>query len=130
MDSAEQEFAKLKELMADKSLDQPLFSPNTGRAILSIAQEVLGGEIAAAKKNYDEARGASRASHPAGRRAGLHRARQSSTIRRDSPWERYLLEAKRPAEAETVYWEDLRRNKDNGWALFGLMQALKAQGKE
>jgi hypothetical protein len=23
----------------------------------------------------------------------------------------------------------LRRNKDNGWALFGLMQALKAQGK-
>ena len=52
-DSAEQEFAKLKEIMADKSLDQPLFSPNTGRAILSIAQEVLAGEIAAAKKNYD-----------------------------------------------------------------------------
>ena len=40
-----------------------------------------------------------------------------------------LLEAGRPAEAETVYWEDLRRNKENGWALFGLMQALKAQGK-
>jgi hypothetical protein len=48
-------FAKLKELMADKALDQPLFSPNTGRAILSIAQEVLAGEIAAAKKNYDAA---------------------------------------------------------------------------
>jgi hypothetical protein len=28
-----------------------------------------------------------------------------------------------------VYWEDLRRNRDNGWSLFGLMQALKAQGK-
>jgi hypothetical protein len=40
-----------------------------------------------------------------------------------------LLEAGRPAEAETVYWEDLRRNKENGWALFGLMQALKAQRK-
>jgi hypothetical protein len=40
-----------------------------------------------------------------------------------------LLEANRPAEAETVYWEDLRRNRENGWALFGLMQALKAQGK-
>jgi hypothetical protein len=32
-DSAEQEFAKVKDLMADKALDQPLFSPNTGRAI-------------------------------------------------------------------------------------------------
>ena len=40
-----------------------------------------------------------------------------------------LLEANRPAEAETVYWEDLRRNRESGWALFGLMQALKAQGK-
>src|SRR5947208_3467176 len=52
---AEQEFAKLDQLMADKSLDQPLFSPNTGRAVLTIAQEVLAGNIAAAKKNYDEA---------------------------------------------------------------------------
>ena len=38
-----------------------------------------------------------------------------------------LLEANAPAEAETVYWEDLSRNRENGWALFGLMQALKAQ---
>jgi len=38
-----------------------------------------------------------------------------------------LLEAGRPLEAETVYWEDLRRNQDNGWALFGLLQALRAQ---
>jgi hypothetical protein len=28
-----------------------------------------------------------------------------------------LLEAKRPAEAEVVYWEDLRRHPENGWAL-------------
>ena len=28
-----------------------------------------------------------------------------------------------------MYWEDLRRNRDNGWALFGLVQALKAQKK-
>ena len=41
-----------------------------------------------------------------------------------------LLDANRPAEAETVYWEDLRRNKESGWSLFGLMQALKAQGKK
>jgi hypothetical protein len=28
-----------------------------------------------------------------------------------------------------VYWEDLRKNPGTGWSLFGLMQALKAQGK-
>jgi hypothetical protein len=41
-----------------------------------------------------------------------------------------LLAAGRPAEAETVYWQDLGRHPDNGWALFGLAQALRAQGKE
>jgi hypothetical protein len=40
-----------------------------------------------------------------------------------------LLESGRPAEAETVYWEDLRRNRNNGWALYGLLQALHAQNK-
>jgi len=127
-DSAEQEAAKLKNLMADKSLDQPLFSPNTGRAVLSIAQEVLAGNIAAAKKNYDEAV------------TRLERAvRLEDALVYTEPAEFHypprqalgavLLEAKRPAEAETVYWEDLKRNRENGWSLFGLMQALKAQGK-
>ncbi len=40
-----------------------------------------------------------------------------------------LLEAGYAAEAEAVYWEDLRKNRDNGHALFGLKQALEAQGK-
>jgi hypothetical protein len=39
------------------------------------------------------------------------------------------MEAKRPAEAETVYWADLKRNRKNGWSLYGLMKALQAQGK-
>ncbi|MGH9875582.1 MAG: hypothetical protein ACRD9S_24255, partial [Pyrinomonadaceae bacterium] len=125
---AEQELGKLHEIMPDKSLDQPLFSPNTGHAVLSIAQEVLAGEIAATKKNYDDA-----IPH-------LERAvRLEDALVYTEPAEFHypprhalgavLLEANRPAEAETVYWEDLRRNRDNGWALFGLMQALKAQGK-
>ena len=127
-DSADQELAKLDEIMADKSLDQPLFSPNTGRQVLSIAREVLAGEITAAKKNYDSAI------------AHLERAvRLEDALVYTEPAEFHypprhalgavLVEANRPAEAETVYWEDLKRNRENGWALFGLMQALKAQGK-
>jgi hypothetical protein len=41
-----------------------------------------------------------------------------------------LLQAGRPEEAAIVYWEDLRRFPENGWSLFGLMQALRAQGKD
>ena len=41
-----------------------------------------------------------------------------------------LLKANRPADAEAVYREDLVRFPNNGWALFGLVQSLKAQGKD
>jgi tetratricopeptide (TPR) repeat protein len=40
-----------------------------------------------------------------------------------------LLGDKQYGEAEAVYREDLRRNPENGWALFGLAQALRGQGK-
>ena len=40
-----------------------------------------------------------------------------------------LLKAAQPAAAEAVYRRDLRWNQNNGWALFGLHQALVAQGK-
>ena len=41
-----------------------------------------------------------------------------------------LLESDRAAEAEAVYRRDLRWNRNNGWSLFGLYQALDMQGKE
>jgi tetratricopeptide (TPR) repeat protein len=40
-----------------------------------------------------------------------------------------LLEANRPADAERVYRENLKKHPHNGWSLFGLQQALKAQRK-
>ncbi len=40
-----------------------------------------------------------------------------------------LLEAGRPDQAEAVYREALRDHPNNGWSLFGLLQALRAQGK-
>ncbi len=40
-----------------------------------------------------------------------------------------LVALGRPAEAEAVYREDLRRRPENGWALYGLIQALRAQGE-
>jgi tetratricopeptide (TPR) repeat protein len=128
LDEANQELAKVKELLTDKALDQPLFSPNTGHAVLSIAPEVLSGEIDAANKNYDSAI------------AHLERAvRLEDALVYTEPAEWHypprqalaavLLQAGRAPEAETVYWADLKKNRNNGWSLYGLMKALQAQGK-
>ena len=50
-----------------------------------------------------------------------------------APVRQYLgavyLELQKPAEAEAVYREDLARNPNNGWSLYGLAQALHTQGK-
>ena len=126
---AELELNALREIMADQSLDMPLFSQNTSRTILRIAPEVLAGEIAAANGQFDAAI------------AHLDRAvRFEDALIYTEPAEWHypprlalgaiLLESGHPAEAETVYWEDLRKNRDNGWALYGLMLALQAQNKE
>ena len=41
-----------------------------------------------------------------------------------------LLAAGKPAEAEAAYREELQRNPDNGWSLYGLAQSLRAQKRE
>jgi tetratricopeptide (TPR) repeat protein len=41
-----------------------------------------------------------------------------------------LLKAGDYSRAEKVYQEDLQRNPENGWALFGLAQALKGLGRD
>ncbi|SFP90456.1 hypothetical protein SAMN05216419_10315 [Nitrosomonas cryotolerans] len=125
---AEEELAILREIMNDPSLDGPLFSKNTPRTVLKIGPEVLAGEIAAARGHFDSA-----ISH-------LERAvRFEDALVYTEPLEWHypprlalgavLLEAGHPTEAETVYWEDLQRNRDNGWALYGLWQAQRAQNK-
>ena len=109
-------------------MQQPLFSPNLAGAVLAPAPEVLAAEIAAARGQYDVAI------------SRLERAvRLEDGLVYTEPAEFHypprhalgavLLEAGRPSEAETVYWEDLRRHPNNGWALYGLLQALKAQNK-
>jgi tetratricopeptide (TPR) repeat protein len=126
---AEKELATLTPMLAHPSLDNPNFSPNTGRAILSIAPAVLGGEIAAAKGEFDKA---------IAQLEQAVRLEDALVYTEPSEWAfpprhalgAVLLEAGRPAEAETVYWEDLKRNRENGWALSGLVQALRAQKKD
>jgi tetratricopeptide (TPR) repeat protein len=129
IEAAETELAELRTVLSDPALDgQVTFSANSGEAILRIAPEVIAGEIAAKRKDWDK--------------ATLHFDRairyEDALIYQEPPdWHApvrqnlgaVLLEAGRADEAEIVFWEDLKRNPEHGWSLFGLMQALKAQGK-
>ena len=96
---------------------------------MRIATEVLAGELAAEQDEVEKALGHLHAavlledSLPYTEPADWHYpVRQSLGA--------VLLKAGRAVEAEVVYWEDLRRNPENGWSLFGLAQSLRAQGKD
>jgi tetratricopeptide (TPR) repeat protein len=128
LDAAEKELAEVRRIAADKALDFTLFSPNTAAAIFAPAPEVLAGELAARRQEYDTAI------------AHLARAvRLEDSLFYTEPEEWHyparqalgavLLAAGHAREAEVVYWEDLRRHAEYGWSLFGLAQALRAQGK-
>jgi tetratricopeptide (TPR) repeat protein len=129
LDEAGSELTELKKILEDHSLKgQVTFSNNTGHAILRIAPEVIAGEIAAKRKEWDK--------------AILHLDRairyEDALIYQEPPdWHApvrhnlgaVLMDAGRPDEAEAVYWEDLRKNPGNVWSLYGLQQAMKAQGR-
>jgi Flp pilus assembly protein TadD len=129
LDEAEKELAEVRRIAADPALEFSLFSPNTASAIFAPAPEVLAGELAARRGDFDRAI------------AHLDRAvrlEDGLVYTEPSEWHypprqalaAVLLAAGRAKEAETVYWEDLSRNRENGWSLYGLAQALRAQGRE
>ncbi|MEM7467542.1 MAG: hypothetical protein AAF387_11770 [Pseudomonadota bacterium] len=97
--------------------------------LLHIAEEVLRGELLAVDGNVSEGI------------AHIERAvRLEDTLAYNEPPDWYfpvrhtlgamLLDANLPAEAEAVYWTDLKKHPDNGFSLFGLKQALEAQKKQ
>ena len=130
LDDAERELAVLRALVTDPALaGQTTFSSNSGYAVLRIAPEIVAGEIAAARRQWD--------------RALLHFERavryEDALVYQEPPdWHvparqhlaTALLGAERPDEAETVLWEDLKRNPEHGWTLKLLAQALRAQKKD
>jgi tetratricopeptide (TPR) repeat protein len=130
IDEAGAELAALEAIVRDPALPSlpASLSLNTADMILRIAPDVLAGDIAARRKDFD--------------RALLHlgravRLEDALYYTEPADWPEpvrqllgaVLLEAARPVEAEAVYWDDLRRNPENGWSLFGLTRALTALGR-
>lgn len=109
--------------------DSARFRGHPQRSLLGIARGILAGELHAAAGDPDAAVRALRQALP---------LEDSLTYDEPEPWSipvrqvlgAVLLEAGRAAEAEAAYREELRVHPENGWSLFGLEQALRAQGRD
>ena len=129
MGPAEAQLANLQAQITAEGVDDNGVGPTAASHVLNLASHALNGEIEEAKGNLDAA-----AVH-----YGVAIQLQDNLNYTEPPdWSQSirlylgaaLLEAGRADEAEAVYLKDMEWNQQNGWASFGLLQALRAQGKE
>jgi tetratricopeptide (TPR) repeat protein len=129
LDAARAEREKLVPLRdaTDVHFLDTIYYPATD--LLKIADELVLGEIALAEGQFDQA-----IAH-----FEIAVATQDALPYTEPPFWYYptrhtlgkaLLAAGRADQAEAVYRRDLEQYPRNGWALFGLMESLKAQGKD
>ncbi len=128
-DSAEVQLARLTELATKEMADKmDVFTPATALGVLQVAAKTLTAEIAAANGDYEAVITGMREAVAIEDGFGYHEPPAWFSPSRETLGA-MLLEAGQAAEAEQVYREDLQEYPNNGWSLFGLTQALEAQGK-
>ena len=130
MDAAVSHHESLRTLAADPALAQMLvFDRYPLSLAVEVAERVVAAEVAAASGN---------------RAAGISILREAAALEDAIPYDEppgwhqpvrqilgaMLLADEQAVEAEAVYRAELQRNPENGWSLFGLMQALEAQGRD
>jgi tetratricopeptide (TPR) repeat protein len=128
-EQARAELAELNKIALTVSPDRTIGSFFKTADMLRLASEVLAGEIAA--RSGDTATAVRHLS-------AAVQMQDGHWFTEPPPWYfpvrqslgAALLQGGRAAEAEDVYREDLLRNPNNGWSLFGLAQALRAQDKD
>jgi tetratricopeptide (TPR) repeat protein len=128
LDKAESELGVLTVTSQDPALKDVLYRANSAAPILAMLCRALSGEISMARGRSGDA---VLAFEQAVRM-------QDALIFNEPPdWPQSmrlylgaaLLKAGRAKDAEGVYREELRGFHDNGWALFGLWQSVRAQGR-
>ena len=125
---ASKELAMLRKVVGNKLAAEEFVGFSNAQTVLKIAENVLAGELALAGNRDKQALELL---------STATRLEDSLMYNEPPDWllptrhnlGNALLEMGKPAEAETVYWEDLKRNPDNGYSLFGLHNALVAQEK-
>jgi len=126
---AKAEAAKIAELEQREDITYPEDIQAVVPGVLKIAQRIIEGRVAEAEGNWKAAAQA----------YGQAVEVQDSLPYLEPPYWYYpvrqslgaaLLRAGDAAQARQVFEESLKRAPNNGWALFGLMQAQKAMGDE
>jgi tetratricopeptide (TPR) repeat protein len=125
--SAEAELTRVRGVAAEVK-DDLIIILNPAPALLKLAAEGLGGQIAARQGRFDEAIAHFRTAVT---------LEDALTYDEPPPWYHSarnmlgetLLEAGRPADAAAAFHEDLRYVRETGWSLSGLERALRADGK-
>ena len=128
IDKAKSELEALAQTSRDPAVKDALSGANSAGPILAMLSHALSGEIAKARGRNGEAI-----------LAFEQAVRLQDALNFNEPpdWPHSmrlylgaaLLKAGRPKDAEGVYREELRDLRDNGWALFGLWQSVRAQGR-
>ncbi|GJM24323.1 MAG: hypothetical protein DHS20C16_07380 [Phycisphaerae bacterium] len=126
--NAEREYRKFNHCRNKVPQDAYWGGPDLAINVLKVADHFIAGEIALQKGNWEDA-----AEHLE------EAAKIEDTLSYGEPpqWLQPVrhtlgavyLKSGNFAEAERVYREDLAEWRENGWSLYGLTQALKAQGK-
>ena len=126
---AQEELEAIEALIKDPDMETLIATGfDNGTTLAKLAYEVVAGEIASTKNDYDSA-----IKH-------LQNAvemEDALIYNEPSAWHipprqnlgAILMKAKKYAEAEKRYKEDLKVLRQNGWSLMGLYESLKAQGK-
>ncbi|MHB1168543.1 MAG: hypothetical protein ACYC28_04595 [Longimicrobiales bacterium] len=126
--AAEADLSAVRAAATDPALVEERLEFNTAGDVLAIASDVLAGQIAAARRDYDAAimhlRNAAEAE-----RALTYGEPPDWSIPVNQELGAVLLAAGRPAEAQRAFESDLEFFPENGWSLHGLASALRAQGR-
>jgi tetratricopeptide (TPR) repeat protein len=125
---AQAELAALQKIATDKKIDTLALKEFPGASLIRLAARLLNAEAAMLAGQTDDAL-----------RLFEEAVKQQDALPyMEPPFWSYpirqslgagLLQAGQPARAEAVYRDDLKRHPNNGWSLFGLLQALRLQGK-
>jgi tetratricopeptide (TPR) repeat protein len=127
LDEARTTLGELQALASQTPADVPA-GMNSVREVLGVAIPIVQARIAAAEGRFDDALASLRQAVAAEDRLAYNEPRDWFFPARHLLGAQ-LMQAGKPHEAEVVYREDLQRNPGNGWALYGLSTALKAEGK-
>jgi tetratricopeptide (TPR) repeat protein len=126
---AQVELDALRVIVADERLESiTVWEINSAKSLMQIAERLLTGKLTAERRQWTAAIAALKEAVALQDEQNYDEPPSWYTSTRNVLGAVYL-KAGRPKAAEKVYREDLEVFPRNGWALFGLAQALSAQGR-